>query len=301
MENEGPTDHEDVPVDAGVPPSTYDSSYFLTSCEGFVEFRASGGRKLGARFQKALQLARIEPGQRVLDVGCGRGELVIHSAMRGADATGIDYAEEAVRIAAETLATYPPEVQRQARVLLMNARQMEFEDGSFDVALMTDIVEHLYPHELAEVLGETRRVLRPGGRLVIHTCPNRLLYDVAYPVYTRYVHRVICRVAEIAHYGSFVIGPWLPVGPVYPRSEDERRVHVNEQTAAEMKRAIEEAGFGVKKTEYWEVPPQWPWASRRLTIELMILDSIRHLRPFSYHWPLNRVLTNHIWMVAEKA
>jgi SAM-dependent methyltransferase len=300
MATEADNGDEGGPAEAGLPPSTYDRQYFLTSCEGFVEFRASGGRKLGPRFQKALQLARIEPGERVLDIGCGRGELVIHAARGGAAAVGIDYAEEAVRIAEETLATYPADVQRQARFLLMNARRMEFEDASFDVVLMTDIVEHLYPHELAEVLGEARRVLKPDGRLLIHTCPNRLLYDVVYPVYTRYVHRVICRIAEIAHYGSFVIGPWLPVGPVYPRSDDERRVHINEQTAGEMKHSLEEAGFAVRKTEYWEME-QLPYESRRVTIELMLLDSLRHLRPFSYHWPLNRVFSNHIWMIAERA
>ncbi|MGD0765755.1 MAG: methyltransferase domain-containing protein [Dehalococcoidia bacterium] len=298
--SEGPADDEGEPIDAGVPQSTYDSRYFLSSCEGYKEFRASGGRKLSARFQKALELARIEPGQRVLDIGCGRGELVVHSAMRGADAIGIDYAEEAVRIAGENLATYPPEVQRQARVLLMNAREMEFEDGSFDIALMTDIVEHLYPHELAEVLRETRRVLKPGGRLVIHTCPNRILYDMTYPVYIRHVHRVVLRLAEIGHYQSFIVGPSLSVKPEFPRSEDEHRVHINEQTAGEMKGALEEAGFLVEKTAYWEIPHQLPYESRRLTIELMLLDSIRYLRPLSYCWPLNRVFSNHIWMVAQR-
>jgi hypothetical protein len=32
----------------------------------------------------------------------------------------------------------------------------------------------------------------------------------------------------------------------------------------------------------------------------MILDALRYLRPLSYAWPLNRVFTNHIWMVARR-
>ena len=155
----------------------------------------------------------------------------------------------------------------------MNARSLEFDDASFDLAFMSDVVEHLYPNELAEALRETWRVLTPGGRLIVHTCPNRLLYEVTYPVYIRNVHRVVCRVAEIADYQSYVIGPNLSVGPEFPRSDDERRVHVNEQTAPELARSLAECGFLVRKTEYWEIPHQLPYMSRRMTIELMLLDS----------------------------
>ncbi|MBE3111131.1 MAG: methyltransferase domain-containing protein, partial [Acidobacteria bacterium] len=152
-----------------ISPDVYDSRYFYTSCEGFEEFRKSGGRKLSARFRKALSMARIRPGERVLDIGCGRGELVLHAALLGAHATGIDYSEEAVGIAKETLAGWPAEVRELSQVRQMNARSLDFDGESFDVAFMSDIVEHLFPRELAEALCETRRVLRPGGRLIVHT------------------------------------------------------------------------------------------------------------------------------------
>jgi ubiquinone/menaquinone biosynthesis C-methylase UbiE len=288
------------PTGDSVPPDVYDSRYFFGSCEGYKEFRESGGRKLGARFQKALELAQIQPDERVLDIGCGRGELVVHAAMRGAYAVGIDYAEGAVRIAEEALAGYPPEIRDRADVRQMNARALDFADESFDLAFMSDVVEHLYPRELEEAVRDTWRVLRPGGRLIVHTCPNRLLYEVTYPIYIRNVHRVVCRVAEIAHYQSYVIGPNLSVGREFPRTDDERRVHVNEQTADGLARLLVDCGFGVKKTEYWEIPHQLPYMSRRMTIELMLLDSIRYLRPLSFVWPLNRLFANHIWIIAEK-
>jgi SAM-dependent methyltransferase len=291
---------EAQPVEKSVCADVYDHRYFFASCEGYKEFRESGGRKLGSRFQKALDMARIQPGERVLDVGCGRGELVAHAALLGADAVGIDYAEEAVSIAAEALTMYPPHVRERASVRLMNARALEFEDCSFDLAFMSDIVEHLYPNELAEALRETRRVLKPGGRLIVHTCPNKLLYGITYPVYIRNVHRVICRVAEIAGYLSYVIGPNLSVGPEFPRTDDERLVHVNEQTAAGLKRSLTDCGFRVRKTEYWEIPNQLPYMSRRLMIELMLLDSVRYLRPFSYFGPLRHLFANHIWAVADR-
>jgi len=294
--------------DKSVSPDTYDSRYFFLACEGHDEFRASRGRKLGARFKKALGLAGVEPGQRVLDIGCGRGELVIHAALRGTEAVGIDYAEEAVRIAEEALAGYTPDIHERASFRVMNARQMEFPDESFDTAIMSDIVEHLFPQELREALDETHRVLRPNGKLVIHTCPNGLLYDVAYPLYIRHVHGAVRRLAELACYKGYFIGPTLPVGPRYPRTDGERRHHVNEQTAAKLARILREGGFRVAKTEHWEVPhgveywriPPDQGSPLRHTVELMILDALRYLRPFSYAWPLNRLFTNHIWMVARR-
>ena len=282
------------------PPEEYDRRYFFSCLGGYKEFRVSAGRKLAPRFRKAMQLAGVRPGQRVLDIGCGRGELVIQSALRGAEAVGIDYADVAVRIVEEALATHPGEVRGRASALLMDARSMAFDAGCFDTVFMSDIVEHLYPQELAEVLAETRRLLKPRGRLVIHTIPNRLFYEVAYPIYIRQVHRTLRRLAELAHYGSYVIGPMLSVGPQFPRLPEELRQHVNEQTAGQLARTLRESGFRVAKTEHWEIRDEWPYVSRRLTIELMILDAMRFLRPFSYYWPLNKVFTNHIWAVAEK-
>ena len=88
-----------------VEPDVYTDDYYLTNCHGYEDFVISGGRKVGPRFIKALSLAGDLRGKRVLDVGCGRGELVIQSAMRGADAWGIDYAQAAVEIAARALAS----------------------------------------------------------------------------------------------------------------------------------------------------------------------------------------------------
>jgi 2-polyprenyl-3-methyl-5-hydroxy-6-metoxy-1,4-benzoquinol methylase len=291
---------EDESPQKGASPEEYDHRYFMSCLGGYKEFRVSEGRTLGPRFQKALRLAGVRPGQRILDIGCGRGELVIQSALRGAEAVGIDYADVAVSIVDEALASYPEEVRRRVSVLLMDARSMAFDAGSFDTVFMSDIVEHLHPQELNEVLAETRRLLKPRGKLIIHTTPNRLFYDVTYPVYIRHVHRTICRLAELGGYMSYVIGPTLSVGPRFPRLPEELRQHVNEQTAGSLARTLKESGFRVAKKEHWEIRNEWPYVSRRLTIELMILDSLRFLRPFSYYWPLNKVFTNHIWMVAEK-
>ncbi len=285
--------------DAGRPAvdaAEYDEAYFLCASEGYREFAASRGRHLGPRFRKALSLAEVRPGQRILDIGCGRGELVIHSVLRGARAVGIDYSETAVAIARQALAGYPPVVQERAAFAVMDARRLEFADSSFDTAFMTDVVEHLAPPELAAALAEARRVLRPGGRLVAHTSPNRLLLDRVYPAYTRRVHQTLAAACRLLRYRDAVFSPDLLVAPRYPRTDYERRLHVNEQTGDSLRAALEDAGFHVERLLYWE-PAAYP---SPLSLRLRLLDFLRYLRPFSYFPPLNRYFCNHIWAVARR-
>jgi SAM-dependent methyltransferase len=66
----------------------YDEKYFLSVCEGYQEFVSSEGEYLSQRLTEALAVAGIAPGMRVLDVGCGRGEILRHTTELGARATG---------------------------------------------------------------------------------------------------------------------------------------------------------------------------------------------------------------------
>ena len=277
----------------------YDEAYFLCASEGYREFAASGGRRLGPRFRRALSLADVRPGQRVLDIGCGRGELVFHSALRGARAVGIDYSGTAVAIARQALASHPPDVQERAAFALVDARRLTFADASFDIAFMTDVVEHLHPQELVSVLRETRRVLKPGGRLVVHTSPNRILLDTVYPQYVRRVHQAVAFLSRLSGSRDPVFTWLLPVTPRFPRSQYERVTHVNEQSGPGLIRALTKAGYRVTDVSYWE-PPHDCGYCRRYAIRLFLLDAVRYLRPLSYVWPLNILFSNHIWAVARR-
>jgi len=275
----------------------YDETYFLCASEGYQEFAASHGRRLGPRFHKALSLADVRPGQHVLDIGCGRGELVMRCARLGAFATGIDYSETAVAIARDALAGHPPDVRQRAAFALVDARRLPFAGSSVDTAFMTDVVEHLTPPELAASLAEVHRVLRPGGRLVVHTSPNRLLLDRVYPAYTRRVHQALAAACRLLRYRDAVFSPDLPVAPRFPRTDYERRLHVNEQTGDSLRAALEDAGFRIERLLYWE-PAAYP---TRWSLRLRLLDFLRYLRPMSYFPPLSRYFCNHIWAVAGRS
>jgi ubiquinone/menaquinone biosynthesis C-methylase UbiE len=113
-----------------------------------------------------IDLAQLQPGESVLDVGCGTGALAMETYERvGATGRvyGIDPGPKQIaraRFKAER-ASLP--IDFQVGVI----EQLAFPDQSFDVVLSTLVMHHL-PDDLKRLgLAEVARVLKPGGRLVI--------------------------------------------------------------------------------------------------------------------------------------
>ena len=223
------------PVRSGL----YDEAYFLGACEGYAEFIASEGVHLSRRLSQALEVAEVAPTMQVLDIGCGRGEILRHCARLGARAYGVDYAPVAAQMA-QRLATRDKEIRNAVSVYLADAKCLPFPKSSFDRVLMFDLVEHLHPWELDQALAEVRRVLRPDGRLIVHTAPNAWYNRYAYPV----VRLVRALMKQREDY---------PKDPraIIPANLD---VHVNEQSALSLWQVLRRAGF---RARVWlDTPPQ---------------------------------------------
>ena len=226
-----------------LPSSLYTEEYFLTACEGYDEFLESEGRHLSRRLSDAFSMADVQPGMRLLDVGCGRGEIIRHCMRLGVEAVGIDYAEVATLMTRDVIYQEQEALQNPAApggVIRSDAKHLPFPDGYFDRVLLFDVVEHLYPWELQEALVEIGRVMREDGRLIVHTAPNRWYDTYAYPM-VRLVRRLLGQ------------GHAYPKDPraIVPANQD---VHVNEQDMLSMQRNLSAGGF---KSRVWlDSPPQ---------------------------------------------
>lgn len=210
--------------DPVVPPHLYDDDYFREACLGATEWSESQGMNVHRIYTGALQRAGVRAGDTVVDIGTGRGELLAVAVQSGAArAIGIEYAEAGTALAKQTLQGHA--VQDRAIAVLADARLLPLATASTDIVTMLDVVEHLAPRELQLTLAEAFRILRPGGRVLVHTMPNRTIYGVTYRV-LRWSHPRRWRT-------------W----PSNPRNDYERAMHVNELTVTSLKRVLRRAGF----------------------------------------------------------
>lgn len=126
---------------------------------------ASRGRERIFR-ERQLDLARIEAGDTVLDLGCGTGTLAIAAARR----VGPGGAVHAVDPAEDLLARARKKARRAGVAVEFTpagGEALPFADENFDVVLTSLVLHHLPHEQLRETVREIRRVLKPSGRALL--------------------------------------------------------------------------------------------------------------------------------------
>jgi len=114
----------------------------------------------------AVRAAAVRPGDHVLDVACGTGDLTqAFAATPAAHVTGLDFTREMLDVARQKQRALPAPTGSRITYLEGDAQHLPFEDRSFDVLSIAFGIRNVADPMLA--LREFARVLRPGGRIVI--------------------------------------------------------------------------------------------------------------------------------------
>lgn len=249
----------------------YSRDYFLKQVDGATEYSDFSAKpeQLFHRYARNRQMLGLQPEHRFLDVGCGRGELVMVHAAQGGQATGIDYAPEAIAIA-----------RAKAGELGITC---EFIEGSFELLdrtrrydriLASELIEHISVCEGELFFRLAWELLAPGGRLLVYSYPNVLQRRVGYKI-QRWL---------------YMIATGRPMPAVQPDTTGEhyRLYHLNEQTHRSLRRLALRGGFKKTTIGYDPVPVEARTRAGRL------------FKLISQRGPLRHFFTTDLFCLAEK-
>jgi SAM-dependent methyltransferase len=196
----------------------YTPNYYLFDCGGFDSYKKSKGKDLDLRLRAVADIAGMKNQGRVLDLGCGRGELAYDFCKRGFTVTAVDYSRNAIELA-QTCFDGEEELRAKIEFRQESVTTVGLQ-GEYDLAIASDLIEHLSVEEVNLLYSRVSERLKTDGLFVLHTSPNLWYYRWAYP-----------RKRKIAA----SVGAYLPA---QPRTRYELMVHINEQSPRVMKRQL---------------------------------------------------------------
>jgi ubiquinone/menaquinone biosynthesis C-methylase UbiE len=199
-----------------IPPELWDEKQLLTRCEYYKEFLEG---EIGPSYKKALGLLKPEPNKMILDIGCGRGEIVKECAKVTDWAVGVDYSFAAVKISKNYVGA--------GNIVRASATHLPFKNEVFDDIAMLGFINHLSEKDLIMCLQESKRVLRADGRMLI-TTPNMLGVALFHALGSAY--RLLLRRQKV------------PIRPEYFDSS----LRLNSKNYLSLRRILSECGFKPK-------------------------------------------------------
>ncbi|MEU4897469.1 cyclopropane-fatty-acyl-phospholipid synthase family protein [Streptomyces sp. NPDC044780] len=176
-------------------PSMVYSCAYWDSADGTLE------EAQRAKLDLVCRKLALRPGQRLLDVGCGWGSMVLHAAREyGVSAVGVTLSEEQAAYARKRVADAGLTGQVEIRV----QDYREVPDGPYDAISSIGMAEHVGAVRYAEYTAILHRLLRPGGRLLNHQIARRPQPDEeAYQV-DEFIDRYVFPDGELAPVGRTV-------------------------------------------------------------------------------------------------
>ena len=223
-------------------PGVYDEKYFTEFCRTPEDFSEAGIS--GYSFAQDLLAPMV--GDKILDIGCGRGEIVKECTGKGAYAVGIDYSQDAVKIAKQNGNRY---------IFRAGATHLPFANETFNKILLMEVIEHLDAGDINSCLQEIKRVLKKGGYLIV-TTPNSW-------------NKVLLFLVKLLHLISIKIR-WMSRDDPY---------HINIQNPIRLRNLLKKHDFKVKLFPKIKYSHEIPISVR---LKHRLLFPVKHLHCVAY-------------------
>lgn len=151
------------------PSMVYSCAYFRHNSDSLEEAQRN-------KLDLICRKLRLQPGEQLLDIGCGWGSLILHAAKYyGVHATGITLSEQQFVFARQRIAQDGLEAACEVR--LCDYRQIPDETPSFDKISSVGMFEHVGRQNLGTYFDTVKRLLRPGGAFLNHGIVSSLDED----------------------------------------------------------------------------------------------------------------------------
>lgn len=142
-----------------------ESSYYEKNQRNFADKKT---RFKAYMIKNIFNIYYPEKKEKILDVGCGWGNISLELQRRGFNVTGLDYSKKSIEICKKTAKILNLD---ETKFVCQDATDTKSRSNSFDVIYCADLVEHLYPEIYLDLIRETHRILKKGGKFIIYT-PN---------------------------------------------------------------------------------------------------------------------------------
>ncbi len=266
----------------------FDEFYYSNICFGSEEFKKTKGLRLNPKVKNMIDRLTFSSDMNVLEIGCGRGDVSVYIASKVKSIIGIDYSNDAIKIANGIKKLSDEKIRKRISFYVMKANKLEFKDGMFDMIIFIDTLDHLNKKETDQAFNQILRVLKPDGTIFIKTCSNKILLDKTYKYYILPVNRFLTAIdkkIKKINYESFSNSP---------RTREAKKQHINEADYFYLKSLFDK--YNLEGKIWGEVG----FLTENKGLRSRIYNFLVTLSPLSNFFPFNIFFAHSFFAILKK-
>lgn len=148
----------------------YDEHFFLDHTVSGEDYKAG---RINLKYKVFSSIGNEYRDKLVMDIGCGRGELVFCLSQKGFQRViASDFSWSACSMTNQFLEKRLNSTTVKPMIIQMDAQKLSIKNETIYLIFALDVIEHLYSQELELAVSEIRRVMAPEGLFVVHTFPT---------------------------------------------------------------------------------------------------------------------------------